>query len=103
RSLDGRTGRALDPCAAFHLAAEIAPGETAEWSLLLGQAPSRKDARRLAERFREPEAVTEALHDVRDFWRDTLSGVQVETPSPALDVIVNGWLNYQNLSCRLWA
>jgi N,N'-diacetylchitobiose phosphorylase len=103
RSLDGHTGRAFDPCAAFHLAAEIAPGGTAEWSLLLGQAPSRKDARRLAERLRDPEAVTAALHDVHAFWRDTLSGVQVKTPSPALDVIVNGWLNYQDLSCRLWA
>jgi cyclic beta-1,2-glucan synthetase len=103
RSLGGRTGRAFDPCAAFHLAATIAPGETAEWSFVLGQAPSRKEARRVADRLREPEAVATALLDVRDYWRHTLSGVQVETPSPALDVIVNGWLNYQNLSCRLWA
>jgi N,N'-diacetylchitobiose phosphorylase len=102
-SLDGRTGRGFDPCAAFLLRTSLASGQTSEWTFVLGQAPSRKDARRLAERFRDPEAVTAALHEVRDFWRDTLSGVQIETPSPALDVIVNGWLNYQNLSCRLWA
>jgi cyclic beta-1,2-glucan synthetase len=103
RVLDGRTGRGVDPCAAFHLATELAPGGTAEWSLVLGQAPTRKEARRLADRYRKPDAVDAALQGVRDFWRDTLSGVQVETPSPALDIIVNGWLSYQNLSCRMWA
>src|ERR1019366_10390075 len=25
------------------------------------------------------------------------------TPVPALDLMVNGWLSYQNLSCRIWA
>jgi cellobiose phosphorylase len=46
--------------------------------------------------------VNAALAEVREFWRDLLSGVQVATPSPELDVVVNGWLSYQNLSCRVW-
>ena len=33
---------------------------------------------------------------------ETLGGVQIETPSPALDLMVNGWLAYQNLACRVW-
>src|SRR5436309_2229474 len=40
---------------------------------------------------------------VREFWSGLLGGIQVRTPEPAIDVMVNGWLAYQTLACRLWA
>jgi len=100
--LDGRTGAGLDPCAAFRLALDVAPGETVECAFLLGQADDRAGVRALVGRCREPGAVARAVDEVREFWRDTLSGVQVATPSPGIDLMVNGWLAYQNLSCRVW-
>lgn len=101
--LDGRTGAGLDPCAAFRLATTLAPGATAEWTVLLGQTADRAAALTLCARFETAAAVVAELATVRAFWRETLDAVQVETPSPALDLMVNGWLSYQNLSCRLWA
>ena len=35
-------------------------------------------------------------------WHDRLSRVQIRTPDQALDVMVNRWLLYQTLACRLW-
>ena len=101
--LDRRCGGGLDPCAAFRLTTKLAPGATAEWSILLGQAADRDAALALCERFEAPAAVEAEFANVRAFWRELLTAVRVETPVPALDLMVNGWLSYQNLSCRIWA
>jgi len=100
--LDGRTGIGLDPCAAFQARLAIAPGEQVECTLVLGETLSRADALALARRYRDPALVDQALSGVRQFWRDTVGAVQVHTPVPAIDIMVNGWLAYQNLSCRIW-
>jgi N,N'-diacetylchitobiose phosphorylase len=101
-ALDGRSGTGLDPCAALRLSLTLAPGEIAEATFLLGEATSVDAARAIVGRYRDRTSVAAALEETREFWRDTLSGVRIETPAPALDVMVNGWLAYQNLSCRLW-
>jgi cyclic beta-1,2-glucan synthetase len=103
RPIEGRAGSGLDPCAAFRLSLELAAGTTVECVFALGQASSRGEAIALVRKYHDPGSVTQALEQVRGFWRDTLERVQVETPSPAIDLMLNGWLAYQNLACRLWA
>jgi cellobiose phosphorylase len=100
--LDGRLGAGLDPCFALQLMLQLEPGATLECAYLLGEAENREEARRLIHHYREDHAVAAALAEVREFWRNELGGVQIQTPTPALDVMVNGWLAYQTLSCRLW-
>ncbi len=100
--LDGRTGRGLDPCAALQLTFRLGPGETVACTILLGEAASRRAARRLVARYRTPGATRRALEAVRAFWDETVDAVQIATPVPAIDVLVNSWLPYQTLACRLW-
>jgi cyclic beta-1,2-glucan synthetase len=69
---------------------------------LLGEAESAAEAEALAARFGRPGACDEALAAVQRHWDGVLGAVRVETPSPALDVMLNGWLAYQTLACRLW-
>ena len=100
--LSGRAGPGLDPCAALQRVILLAPGEVVEVVFLLGQAATAEAARDLitATRARDAGAV---LAEVKAWWAELLTQVQVTTPDRAMDVMLNGWLLYQTLVCRIWA
>lgn len=100
--LGGATGEALDPCFAHQIQLQLGPGESAECAFLLGECMSDAEAHRLAARYPDASAIDAALDETRAFWRALTSSVRVRTPSPAIDLMLNGWLLYQNLSCRIW-
>jgi cellobiose phosphorylase len=101
--LCGTVGWALDPCAAIRLPVELAPGQTRVIVFRLGAGVTVDQARQLVLRWRGAAAAQEALAAVKQYWSHTLGAVQVQTPDRALDILANGWLVYQALSCRLWA
>ncbi len=101
-TLDGRTGAGLDPCGAAQLRVEIPAGGTIEVVLLLGQTRDADEARRLIARYGQPGQAAPALAAVRAMWDELLGTVQVETPDRALNHLLNRWLLYQALVCRIW-
>ncbi len=100
--LSGKTGAGLDPCAALQTNVELEPGERTELLFLLGEGAGLDEARSLVKRYRTKNCDT-ALREVEDQWNQVLGTVQVETPDPSIDVLLNRWLLYQTLSCRIWA
>ncbi|HKD18735.1 MAG TPA: phosphorylase, partial [Thermoanaerobaculia bacterium] len=101
-ALSGRSGPALDPCAALQLRISLPAKGRAEVRVFFGQAKDTAEARRLIAKHREKDPA-ETLRLIRRFWDGLLGGVQVKTPDTTLDLFVNRWLLYQALSCRLWA
>ena len=101
--LAGQVGAGLDPCAALQVLVEIDPGQETEVIFLLGEAADATEVQRLVERFRDPVRVEEALQETRASWDRLLGTVQVETPDLSVNFLLNRWLLYQALSCRLWA
>jgi len=92
----------LDPCAALQTHVWLAPGEVEEVFFLLGQGEDRREALRLIERYRSAEQIEVEWERVHALWDDLLSTITVETPDPAMDLLLNCWLLYQALSCRVW-
>jgi cellobiose phosphorylase len=101
--LSGRVGAGLDPCAAIQLEVTLAPGETRDLVFVLGEGEGREQAVALARTYRDPARAQPALEAVARRWDEILGAVQVATPDPALDLLLNRWLLYQTVSCRLWA
>ncbi len=102
RQLSNNTEADGDPCAAWQLQIEIGPGESFECTFLLGEVADEITVARLVRRFRNRDTVERSLAESRSFWHHVLSAVEIDTPCRELDYLVNGWLPYQNLSCRLW-
>ena len=101
--LANRAGELCDPCAALMTELELPPGGEDEVVFVLGQAESEEEARRLVRFYCEAGRVDQALAEVQAEWDGILGAVQVRTPDPALDLMLNRWLIYQVLACRMWA
>ncbi len=101
--LGGRTGAGLDPCAALQVVVELEAGESRQVAFALGQGRNDAHARDLAGRYGTLDAAAAAVAATGRMWDDCLGAVQVHTPDDSFDLIVNRWLLYQTLSCRIWA
>ena len=101
--LNGQVGAGLDPCFALQATLTIEAGATLACTFLLGETTEATAVPALVNRYRQPGAVAAALAEVKAYWQGLLSAIQVETPSPAINLMLNGWTVYQNLSCRIWA
>ena len=101
--LAGRHGAGLDPCGALQLVLRIEPGESRSIAFALGQGRDRAHALELAGRHGSIAHVEDARLATERFWARALDAVQVRTPDDSFDLIVNRWLLYQTLSCRIWA
>ena len=100
--LSGRVGAGLDPCAALQTRIALEPAAEIDIVFALGDADSGSQARMLVEKYRAAD-VDAVVREARARWDEMLDTVQVRTPDRAMDVLLNDWLLYQSLACRVWA
>ena len=100
--LSGKVGAGLDPCSAMSAVIKLQPGESVEVVFFVGQAASAEQAQEIITRYRA--ADLDALQvGIAGYWDGILGAVQVSTPDRSMDIMLNGWLLYQTVACRMWA
>jgi cyclic beta-1,2-glucan synthetase len=100
--LRGAVGAGLDPCAALQTHVELADGARTRVVVLLGEAADAIAAAELVRRGRAMDYEA-TLREVARHWDDIQGTVQVRTPDRSMDILLNRWLIYQALACRVWA
>jgi cellobiose phosphorylase len=98
------------PVGSHHVKMELAPGETRRVIFLLGyhenpvdqkfdppdsQVINKRTVRPVIQRYLQPAAVEAAFTALRDYWAQLLGRIQVQTPDPHTDRMVNIWNAYQ--------
>lgn len=101
-NLSGKSGACLDACAAMMVPFSLEPKQERTITFKLGAGKDLQEAISTIKKFKAPQSSIQSLQVVKDFWNHTLGAVQVETPDSSINILANGWLLYQVLSCRLW-
>jgi cyclic beta-1,2-glucan synthetase len=100
--LESSVHAGLDPCAVIQLHVDLAPGGTEEVFFLLGEGKDRAESLELIGQIQAKAEVESIWGAVEKQWDEVLNTVTVETPDPNMNLMLNRWLLYQTLSCRLW-
>lgn len=102
QALSGNADGLGDPCAALSVDIVLKPGEKRELVFVLGDTADADSARALAGKARDAD-FDAVMASTRAFWENFTGALQVRTPDAALDRMVNDWLPYQALGCRIMA
>lgn len=97
-----RFGRYEDPIAALRCAVELRAGQSQQVSFALAVGSDCDEAANLCDKHNTPDAVSTALADVQEAWRERLADHRVETPDVSVNFLTNDWLRYQAISGRMW-
>lgn len=103
RRLSGKTGAGLDPCGAVQSAISMIDGDQRSFVFVLGLGQDANEAESLLRQYLNEETLQHELQQVDAHWDKILNKVQIGTPHPAVNLLANGWLLYQTLSCRIYA
>ena len=100
--LGSRVEAGLDCCAVMQLHVDLQAGASEEVYFLVGQGANREEALKLAGQFQAIQQIDAAWEASQKQWEYLLSTVTVATPDAGMNLLLNRWLLYQTLACRIW-
>ncbi len=101
--LSGTLGAGFDPCAAMQVNISLESGEEKEIVFLLGMVKDVSDIARITGTYKSVETAKASLESIKKSWGSKLGILTVDTPDISMNTMLNGWLLYQVISCRLWS
>ncbi|HZX21018.1 MAG TPA: glucoamylase family protein [Clostridia bacterium] len=100
--LSDTVGLGYNPCSAIEIKVDIPANKAKEIVFLFGEAKDPEEGYSLINKFKDINFSKNALNEVKEFWNEALVRVQVKTPDNTMNYLMNSWLMYQNIACRMW-
>ncbi|MDT8718698.1 cyclic beta 1-2 glucan synthetase [Clostridium sp. 19966] len=101
--LSSFSGAGMEPCLAENVKISLEPGEEKNLIIILGQYESQKEIENSIKKYGSYIYSFNELNNVKKYWQDILGKIKVSTPDKSMDILLNGWLMYQTISCRYWS
>lgn len=101
--LGDTSGLGESSCIAMEIEVELEAYENKEIVLLLGEEENLLDAKDRAYKYSKVSNCKQELNEVKRYWYELLTRIQVKTPLESMNIMLNGWSIYQTITSRLWA
>jgi cyclic beta-1,2-glucan synthetase len=100
--LESQCGFGLDPCLALGSSVKLAPNESQTIVFLLGVGMDRDNRLQILKSCADLPSVQERIRETLHDWSELLESIVVKTPEEDFDRLINGWLLYQTVACRIY-
>ncbi len=101
--LSNNIGVGYDPCGALQIDVSLEPNQEKTFAFTFGHCRENGEVREIVKKYRSTKKCIKALTEVKDYWRVMLGTIKVKTPDLSMDLLLNRWLMYQTIACRIWA
>ena len=101
--LSNEVGAGMDPCLAENSKFFLGSGEEKTLIIMLGQDDRIENIEKVLNKYEDIKKAEEELENVKSYWKKLLGTIKVKTPDKSMDIMLNGWLMYQTIVCRVWA
>jgi cellobiose phosphorylase len=93
-----------DGIGCFKTQVKLAPKQTKEFVVILGETEGQANAVKLVNKYRDLGVAKKALEETKALWRSRITdNIVVKTPDADFDTMVNTWVKYQVYICNLWS
>ncbi|RMD84520.1 MAG: DUF3131 domain-containing protein [Candidatus Dadabacteria bacterium] len=100
--LKRREGRGYDSCGVLKISLDLEEQEEKDLLFFIGCAENVTEALKKARIYKSLDVRDTEFYKTTKLWNQRCSSIEIQTPNRALDILVNSWLQYQNISCRFF-
>lgn len=90
-------------CGSLQMDIELEPGETREFTIVLGIGAASKEGKTAVEKFSDAKEVEKAYQEVKRYWHSRIEGLTAQTPDADFNSMINMWNPFNNLITFAWS
>ena len=95
---DNKSG--IGNCVGLEFEIKIKPNEEINWNIIVGQENNFELIQNL-----EVNNINYIMNDLKETqkkWNNLMNTLVIKVPDDQINALVNGWLIYQTIACRIW-